>query len=525
VTGRSHRIFVLAALTAAICTAPATAQAAFRFARPGGASSGNCTGTPFNPKCRIERAVKVALGGDTVVLDAGTYTLSSTLVIGNRITMVPAGAGIRPLITLRAARADTVRVAAGAAGTTIRNIEVDQVNTDPNGPASAVKTLGSTTLTDVILDPAGNVNALQADADTTLSDSTANVDSKGTALNGALNGVAVSAGHKLTLRDDDIEYGDGLAPGPDRAALGGTGTLDAGGVRIRTFAGCADLNSPSITLRDVTVFQEPPPSGPGRNCFLVLGHATITDLHVAAADQAPIGVELFPFAGQGAITATDISVSAANGFGLFAGGQPGTELIVRRANLVGATGVLAPGPEVGTGGVTLLLTDSVVRASSAGGVGVEAGPGTTINLRHSDVFAPDTAALNAVGCNSVVSPCGGVGKLDVQNVIVRGTLDLTAECFDPCGQPIARMSLNHSNFNPTLVRRFGDVDATALTLGAGNQDRRTQPPVLPDGLHQAASSPTVDAGAPYGKIGLTDIDGDPRTLGAATDIGADEFVP
>jgi hypothetical protein len=82
-----------------------------------------------------------------------------------------------------------------------------------------------------------------------------------------------------------------------------------------------------------------------------------------------------------------------------------------------------------------------------------------------------------------------------------------------------------ANFNPGAVRQSGPAGAMAVTLGAGNQDRRTQPPMLTDALHQAASSPTRDHGAPYGKIGPTDIDGDPRTLGAATDIGADEFVP
>jgi hypothetical protein len=518
---RSHRIFVVAALAAVLATVPATGQAAIRFARPGGANTGNCTGTLFNPKCRIERAVSVAVAGDTVVLDAGTYTLSSTLVIGDRITLVPAGAGIRPLIKLTAAQADTVRVAAGGAGTTIRGVEVDQTNTDSNGPASAVRTFGSTTLTDIRFVAAGNANALRSDADTTLSGSTATIHNTGTAL----DGVSVSTGHKLTLRTDFIDYGTGTGPETQRGALGGTGTLDARAIEIHTFEGCANLNSPSITLRDITIVQDPPAPGTGgRICFLVFGHASITDLHVAADDQAPAALLLSQLAGQGGITATDITVDGGR-TALLVGGQPGTEVVVRRAILHGDNAVSVPASPFGTAGATLLLTDSVLRASAAGGVAVRAGSGTTINLRHSDAFAPDTTALRVEGCNDVVVPCGGVGKLDAQNVIARGSLDLSADCHDPCGQPIARMSLNHSSFNPALAKRFGDVAFTALTLGAGNQDRRTQPPVLPDGLHEAASSPTVDAGAPYGKIGANDIDGDPRTLGAATDIGADEFVP
>ena len=52
--------------------------------------------------------------------------------------------------------------------------------------------------------------------------------------------------------------------------------------------------------------------------------------------------------------------------------------------------MFAPGVGFGTGGVTLVLTDSVLRASGNGGAAVEAGPGTTVNLRHSG-FQPTWA--------------------------------------------------------------------------------------------------------------------------------------
>jgi hypothetical protein len=118
--GRSHRFLILVALVVAICTVPAAAQAALRFARPGGAGFGDCTGTSqINPKCRIDHAVKIARAGDHVVLDAGTYTLTSTLTISNPITLEPGAAGVRPLITLTGAQADTLRVAASGSGTTI----------------------------------------------------------------------------------------------------------------------------------------------------------------------------------------------------------------------------------------------------------------------------------------------------------------------------------------------------------------------------------------------------------------------
>ncbi len=43
-------------------------------------------------------------------------------------------------------------------------------------------------------------------------------------------------------------------------------------------------------------------------------------------------------------------------------------------------------------------------------------------------------------------------------------------------------------------------------------------------FHELSGSPTIDAGLADPLAGLTDIDGDPRILGAAQDMGADEFV-
>jgi hypothetical protein len=524
--GRFSRFITVAALAAAILAAPAAAQAVTRFATPnGGATFGSCTlATKLNPKCRIDHAVAVAQAGDTVALDAGTYTLASTLPIATPITLRPGDPrAARPVITFTASADDTVQVAASGAGTTIRGVEVDQRNSEFNSPASAVRTFGATTLTDVILDARGvsgpaSVSALEADADTTLSVSTARADNSG----GGLDGVSVSGGHKLTLRDDLISYGTGTL----RPALGGIGSVDADNVQITTGGACVGLNSPTIVLRDIQVVQVGPPRGTLQSgCIQAVGHATITGLHVSATGQDPAftAVALASATGQGGVTATDISVDA-GGTALAVGGDPGTQVTVRRARLTGSNGVVTGGVPSGQGGPTLLLTDSLAHATGRGTAAVAANPGATVNVRHTDALSDASIALRATGCQGSFL-CSGPGRLDAQNVIARGGLVLEATCNDPCTQPVARMSLNHANFNPTAVRQSGPAGATALTLGAGNQDRRTQPPVLTDGLHQAASSPTRDHGAPYGKIGPTDIDGDPRTLGAATDIGADEFVP
>jgi hypothetical protein len=80
------------------------------------------------------------------------------------------------------------------------------------------------------------------------------------------------------------------------------------------------------------------------------------------------------------------------------------------------------------------------------------------------------------------------------------------------------------------VETFGDAtlaaDHSATSLpGAGSLDVPTDqmfPQLLIGGIHPAAGSPTIDAGT---ASGLFDLDGNARTLGPATDMGAYEWVP
>jgi hypothetical protein len=72
---------------------------------------------------------------------------------------------------------------------------------------------------------------------------------------------------------------------------------------------------------------------------------------------------------------------------------------------------------------------------------------------------------------------------------------------------------------------LGTATVTNPGTGVGNQ---TAAPLFTDAgaglFHEAVGSPTIDAGAAVDLMGSADIDADPRTVGAAPDIGADEFV-
>src|ERR1044071_193393 len=68
----------LAPLVAAllVLVATPTAQAAHRYAAPGGSTTSQC---PAADPCTVERAVNGAAAGDEVIVASGTYTLSAPL--------------------------------------------------------------------------------------------------------------------------------------------------------------------------------------------------------------------------------------------------------------------------------------------------------------------------------------------------------------------------------------------------------------------------------------------------------------
>ena len=95
---------------------------------------------------------------------------------------------------------------------------------------------------------------------------------------------------------------------------------------------------------------------------------------------------------------------------------------------------------------------------------------------------------------------------------------------DNCGLignygPGGSLNMSFSNYRAGMVSNDG-----AINDGGGNQTDRE--PLFANAaggdFHQLPASPTIDAGTQDALLGSADIDGDPRTLGLAPDIGADE---
>jgi hypothetical protein len=112
----------------------------------------------------------------------------------------------------------------------------------------------------------------------------------------------------------------------------------------------------------------------------------------------------------------------------------------------------------------------------------------------------------------------GTYTLDLKNAIARGgASDLSAT---QTTEGTAHIVVSNSNYVTAVAEGAGTIATTGpvqtaapLFLAEANGDYR-----------EAASSPTIDAGS-TDRIGAFDLDGNPRTLGSAPDIGAFEFVP
>jgi hypothetical protein len=134
-----------------------------------------------------------------------------------------------------------------------------------------------------------------------------------------------------------------------------------------------------------------------------------------------------------------------------------------------------------------------------------------VEVRNVTAVAPDGegVALHGAGPDLVVA----------RNVIASGLSDFSA--YDAGGS--ATIDVGFSNYGSAFVT------SGATVTPAGTAGSSMQPPVFADAtagdFHQSSLSPTVNTGFTSGANGSRDIDGDARTLGAGTDMGADEFHP
>jgi len=159
----------------------------------------------------------------------------------------------------------------------------------------------------------------------------------------------------------------------------------------------------------------------------------------------------------------------------------------------------------------VLVRDSFIRNTGTEVAVRTSGPSTAARFRNVTVASGSTAIFGATGPQQV----------SIRNALIDGaTSDLHVV------NPGVEYSITHSNYDPAqVIEQLG----ANLTETPPNQDPTAAGffPLLVDPVngdfHQLAGSPTRNAGSPDAFTGAFDIDGQPRVMGSAIDIGGDEF--
>jgi hypothetical protein len=156
------------------------------------------------------------------------------------------------------------------------------------------------------------------------------------------------------------------------------------------------------------------------------------------------------------------------------------------------------------GGAAGVIRDSVLQTANGSALAVF---GASMNVRN--VTATGTRGLD-------VESQSGATTVDALNSIFEGQ---AADVYDNAITNPLNLTLDYDYYSamvnngapPTLT--IGDHNIDALPTFAATGD-----------YHETLDSPTVDAGTADALDGAVDPDGDARLLGAAPDIGADEFL-
>ncbi len=192
-----------------------------------------------------------------------------------------------------------------------------------------------------------------------------------------------------------------------------------------------------------------------------------------------------------ATTIDDLVVTSPGGASAAACRLSGAAIVMRNA-------LCRSGSEMG--GFAILVSDAVDGAK-------------TVTLRNVTAIATGSEAA-ALG---VVASGARNATVTAVNSIFEGSVDVSARETAPAD---AVVNVTYSQLHTNQQDPGAEINQDATSVYA-------YPLFLdfPGGnFHQDAASPTVDKGIDDPANGATDWDGDPRSSGARTDIGADEYV-
>jgi hypothetical protein len=489
VAGASAALAVAFALGAS-----ATAQAAKQFTSPAG--SPTAPDCPKSAPCTIQHAIDVAATDDEVIVTAGLYT-NQAVSIDKRLYVHGKFGNERPTI---AGSASPLGTSIGGKGSRVEYLEVDL--TTPTATALGVAVFAGvpSTFADIVIratGPAsgpGNVAAFQSVDDVKLRSSDITVNSGGAdpdvhsveAINGTLKMNTV-----IVTRDD------GAAPVAVAASedlLGDKGRLDARSLKITTAGAPPLLVQGRAGSSVLGLLIEKAPSA-----------LNAPGIHVTS-DRFTLAMASVDSPTAGGAAAIAVDASAANAVLKLVhadGGLTGNNIGIR---VDGDDAVLRQVRAAGTAaglrlGADALVTDTVAQARGTDGSAV-LGLGNLV-LRNVTAVASGTDSFG------VFAQSGAA--LDLKNVIARGTItDLAASG--------GTLKVSYSNWEVLWE------DSVGLIQDKGHN--QSGDPLFKDAangnFHLKAGSPCIDAGVDTPQNGHRDFEFDPRVIGPAPDIGADE---
>ena len=312
------------------------------------------------------------------------------------------------------------------------------------------------------------------------------------------NCTSVSASCSLQhVLEDVVQTGDEVIVMPGVHDVGTNGTDVRSGISAVNIHGQEGQPRPRITA-DSTQFTL-------TTCAAGTCSGNGTVLRHLAIDNSGNGGALAVWgAGQAStMTIDDVHVAGGSvGPGILIFGQEG----IRSSAIVRNTTARSSGGGVNGSGITsevdLTMRNTTSVASGTGASGLiqtaNCTPGNCVGSAHSTVV------------NSILA--GGPTGPDV-----RTTSGAAIICPTGC---FGNVLLDYSNYD-SLIDCIG-----CSSSPPGSAHNQTGAPLLVDlaggDFHQQPGSPTVDAGVDDAANGSADPDGNPRTIGAATDIGAFE---
>jgi hypothetical protein len=166
-----------------------------------------------------------------------------------------------------------------------------------------------------------------------------------------------------------------------------------------------------------------------------------------------------------------------------------------------------------------VISNSLIHVDSAG-LGINASTGHDVAdvglIARNLTVVGDGGASTGINVNSFVAKTATV---IVDSTIIRGVkYPLVRHAAAP---GTALLGVAYSDYDPFSVQDSGDG---ALAAGQGNA---SSDPLFkgPADFHLLGGSPAIDAGNPNATTDVTDLDGNPRVVGARRDMGAYETQP